>query len=144
MGLKNILTTRRSDFVRSIFLIIATLLYAAGMIIVGNSLLDLQIAIQESFAVTSKVLVSRSFGYFTGAFLGKKSTLETISHLFSLAGVHNNYNQYKAMFLFLLGSGLLLITFPLLPNFYLMAGCAFVLGFCMAIVDLGNTLGKAG
>lgn len=74
MSLKNILKTQRTEFIRSVFILINLMLYGTGMIILGNSLLDLQISIQESFTVTSKVIVLRSIGYFTGAFLGKIKT----------------------------------------------------------------------
>lgn len=46
-------------------------LFAVRQLIIGVTLLDLEIQIQENFATTSRLLIAHSVGYFSGGILGK-------------------------------------------------------------------------
>jgi len=50
---------------------LAFFLMAGRLIIMGASLLDVEIQIQKDFATTSRLITSQSAGYFTGAVLGE-------------------------------------------------------------------------
>lgn len=72
MGLINLFKTKQSESVRSLIILISMALFGAAMALPGSALLDLQISIQLSFTITSRLIVYRSIGYFMGAFSGKK------------------------------------------------------------------------
>ena len=55
----------------SLLMYLAFFLMAGRLIIMGASLLDVEIQIQKDFATTSRLITSQSAGYFTGAVLGE-------------------------------------------------------------------------
>jgi len=44
---------------------------ASRMIILGSSLLDIEIQVQRDFATTSRIITASSAGYFSGAAIGE-------------------------------------------------------------------------
>lgn len=71
MGLLQNFFQNRHSLFKTVTIYLSFMCYATSLIVPGVALLDLEIRIQESFAVTSRLISAHLVGYFIGSFLGK-------------------------------------------------------------------------
>lgn len=74
MGFKNVIKNNRKELNRTIAVLFAFLFFGISSVIVGNSLLDLQIRIDTNFDVISKIMTFQSIGYLVGTITSKKAS----------------------------------------------------------------------
>lgn len=77
MGFLKEMPKYRKEIVASLLIFVGFFLYASRTIIIGASLLDMEIRVQQDFATTSRLITSHSAGYFVGAIAGELKILRT-------------------------------------------------------------------
>lgn len=69
----NFVVSHKSAIVRTVITWLGFICFGASSVLPGAALLDLEILLQEDFAISSGILTSKAAGYFTGGVSGNKS-----------------------------------------------------------------------
>ncbi|XP_053212416.1 sodium-dependent glucose transporter 1-like [Panonychus citri] len=122
MNLRNYLDKNGYKLIKSIFCFLTFMGLGGVCTLLGSSLLDIQIRIQQSFVTTSKLIPVRSIGYITGglfsAFLGKFTNINVIMAITNFTG------------------GFFLILAPWFTSIYTVAGFIYLSGISQGLFDI--------
>lgn len=147
MGFREFLKTYKKQIPPTVILYLCFGLTGARVVLIGSSILDLQIRIQESFSLTSRLLTSHSAGYLAGAVVGKRREPIFVSEITSSntssylgGGLEKYFNTYLISSTALVIAGIFLGITPWLYSFYGTAVCLFFLGVGNSTFDIGRTL----
>lgn len=128
----------------SCLLFIAFFLFACRMIIVGASLLDMEIRIGQDFATTSRLVTSHSAGYFVGAIIGKilnefLFAIQINLRFLLLVSLQDRHlNDFLTMGIGTSVAGAAIMVIPFLYNFYAMVFASFLNGLGNSVFDLSK------
>ncbi|XP_074602117.1 sodium-dependent glucose transporter 1A-like [Brevipalpus obovatus] len=122
MGFLNEMPKYRTQILASLLLFWSFFLFACRVIIIGSTLLDLQIQLEEGFATTSRLVTSHAVGYVIGTF--------------SVSFLDKYSNHYFAMGVGMIASGAAIFLTPLIFNFYILMVILFISGVANANYDL--------
>ncbi|XP_074594646.1 sodium-dependent glucose transporter 1C-like [Brevipalpus obovatus] len=122
MRLKDKASKNKSKLIRTLAICLSFMGLGACMTIIGSSLLDLQVRIQEDFSTTSNLILVKSCGYFFGGL--------------SVGFIEKYISNSLALFIGNILAGVCMIIAPWGTDFRWIASFIFVANIGQGLVDL--------